>query len=199
VAQSWMSLPPSFELKSFDKTTGMVTISGQTQPESSEPQQVEIFINGEYKASVTADTTGSFSKDVALDEGENSINVRAIDRAGNIGDFTSSIKLNYKSDRLLSIVFRSSRILKSGSSLNPVKVVYYLSEPAKVTIRIYNLTGRIVRDWEEYLNPGDETEWVWWGENMYGQKVNNGVYILRITAKSSSRQETVTKLVGVLR
>ncbi len=193
-------LPPFFEMESFDRATGMVTISGITQPESSEPQQVQIFINGEYKESVTADTTGNFSKEVALKKGENSINVRAMDRAGNIGDFTSSsIKLNYKPDRLLSIIFRSSRILKSGSSLTPVKVVYYLSEPAKVTIRIYNLIGEIVKDWEEYLSLGDEKEWVWWGKNMYGEEVNNGVYILRVTAKSSSRQETVTKLVGVLR
>ena len=192
-------LPPSFKIKSFNKATGTITISGTTQPESSEPQQVQIFINGELKASVSADTTGNFSKEVALKKGKNSINVRAIDRAGNIGDFGSSIKLNYKPDHLLSIVFRSSRILKSGSSVTPVKLIYYLSEPAKVTIRIYNLTGEIVRDWEEYLNLGDEKEWIWWGENMYGDKVNNGVYILRVTAKSSRRQETVVKLVGVLR
>jgi len=191
--------PPQFELKSFDSTTGVLTLSGTTPPESSEPQWIQAFVNNSLKATTQTTTDRSFSIQLQLPGGENSIALRAQDRAGNIGEFTPSLKLICNPERLLVITFRSSRVLRESSKTSPVKLIYYLSEPAEVNIRIYNFLGEIVYDWQEEVNPGGEEEWSWWGENMFGQKVNNGVYIMTITAVSSNRKETVTKLVGILR
>ncbi|GAF94921.1 unnamed protein product [marine sediment metagenome] len=50
------------------------------------------------------------------------------------------------------------------------------------------------------MNPGEEPEWSWLGDNMYGETVNNGVYIIRVIADNGSgRKENATKLLGVLR
>jgi len=174
-------------------------LNGTTSPESSEPQWIEIFVNGVSKATAQAEEDGSFSIGAQLDPGENSITLSARDRAGNVGDFTAPLELIHNPDRLLAITFRSSRILMRGSELAPVKLTYYLTEAAEVSIRIYNLLGDVVYDWNQQVAQGSEEEWSWWGENMFGQQVNNGVYIMNIKAISSTRQERVTKLVGVLR
>ena len=50
------------------------------------------------------------------------------------------------------------------------------------------------------MSPGEEPEWSWSGDNMYGETVNNGVYILKVSADDGGgRRENVTKLLGVLR
>lgn len=190
---------PQFKLDSFDSTTQVVTLSGTTSPESSEPQWIQAFVNNSLKATTQANSDRSFTVQFQLEEGENIITLRPVDRAGNVGQFTSSLKLTYNSERLLVITFRSSRLLRETAGTSPVKLVYYLSESARVNIRIYNLLGEIVYQWEDEVSPGSEQEWSWWGENMYGKKVNNGIYIMVITATSSTREESVTKLVGVLR
>jgi len=160
---------------------------------------VEVFINDQSKGVTTADEAGDFEIEVALVSGNNAIQVRAIDRAGNEGEKSTSVNLEHQPEHLLAIVFRSSKVMKRGSGIVPVKVVYYLSRAARVKIRIYNLVGDLVFDWEEQVLPGEEEEWSWPGKNMYGETVNNGVYILRISAQASSESDTVTKLVGVLR
>ncbi|MCD6575231.1 hypothetical protein J7K97_06100, partial [Candidatus Aerophobetes bacterium] len=191
--------PPEFSIKSFNSTTGVLTLDGTTSPDSSEPQWVKVYVNGVSKVTTQADENGDFSVKVNLTPGENSIALMAKDRAGNEGEFTSALKLTYNPQHLLSVVFRSSKILRKGSGTHPVKLVYYLTEPSEVTIRIYNLLGEIVYDWKGQVVPESEEEWSWWGENMFGDEVNNGIYILRIKAVSSTRSEVITKLVGVLR
>ena len=191
--------PPEFNLQSFDSSTGNVTLSGTTQPDASDPQQIQVFVNGVSKAVIQAQSDGSFSIQVKLEKGTNSITLRAQDRAGNLSEFTDPLEVTCNPARLLAVTFRASKILRRGSGLSPVKLIYYLTEPARVSIRIYNLLGEIVYDWEKQVTPGSEEEWSWWGENMFGDEVNNGVYILRIQAVSSTRSEVVTKLVGILR
>ena len=190
---------PQFEFQSFDSTTGVLTLTGTTPPESSEPSFIQAFVNGKLKNEVQANDDRTFTIQIQLDRGKNSIALRTKDRAGNTGDFASKLNLTYNPEKLLVITFRSSRVLRESSGTSPVKLVYCLSEPARVEIRIYSLVGDIVYSWSRQVTPGDEEEWSWWGENMYGQRVNNGVYIMTITATSSSRKEQVIKLVGVLR
>ncbi|MCD6406614.1 Ig-like domain repeat protein [Candidatus Aerophobetes bacterium] len=191
--------PPDFSVQSFETGTGVVSLSGATLPESSEPQWVQVYINGVSKATCEAEEDRSFTVQVKLNPGKNSISLRAKDRAGNEGEFTSPLNITYNPQKLLSVILRSSRILRRGSELSPVKLVFYLTESARVNIKIYNLLGEIVYEWEGEIAPGSEEEWCWWGENMFGEKVNNGVYIMKVEVKSSTRKEVVTKLVGVLR
>ncbi len=192
---------PDFGITSFDPSSGMVNVSGITLSDSSDPQRVEIFLNGGSQGVVIADVAGNFSKhNLVLASGDNYITVQSTDRAGNKSDLSASLHQRYNSQNLLSIVIRSSHVVKSGSATIPVEIIYAVTEPAQVSIHIYNLLGEIVRDWSQWVNPGLEPEWSWSGDNMYGETVNNGVYIVKVVADNGSgRREDVTKLLGVLR
>ena len=192
---------PDFGGSSFNSSAGRVSISGSTRADASDPQEVEIFLDGYSRGTVTAYATGDFSKDnIGLISGDNFITVQSTDRAGNKSPLSQSLRLEYNPQRLLSFVVRSSRVVLSGSVTIPVKVIYSVTEPAEVIIHIYNLHGEIVKEWSEWVSPGEEPEWSWSGDNMYGETINNGVYILKVSADDGGgRRENVTKLLGVLR
>ncbi|MBA7643186.1 hypothetical protein ES703_50905 [subsurface metagenome] len=192
---------PDFGVSSFNSSTGRINLSGSTRADASDPQEVEIFLNGESQGTVTADGAGSFSKDnISLAAGDNFITVQSSDKAGNKSSLSGSLHLNYNPESLLSLVIRSSHVVRSGSATIPVSIIYSVTQPAQVTIHIYNLQGEIVKEWSEWVSPGEEPEWSWSGDNMYGEIVNNGVYILKVSADDGGgRRENVTKLLGVLR
>ncbi|MCK4618205.1 hypothetical protein KAT45_04790, partial [Candidatus Aerophobetes bacterium] len=196
------SSPKDIKITSFDSTTGLITISGTTVPdELSDPQEVEIFINDSSQGTATADANYEFSKSgIGLVRGSNYIAVQSMDKAGNKSALSKSLKLNYNPESLLSIVIRSPHVVRSGSSTEPVKIIYSVTQPAEITIQIFNLKGLIVKEWSGSASPGEKTEWNWYGKNMYEEVVNNGVYIFRIKAKAGSGEnDSSTKLVGVLR
>ncbi len=192
---------PDFGITSFAPSNGRVNVSGTTLSDSSDPQQVEIFLNGGSQGVVTADGAGNFSKDnLILANGDNYIAVQSTDRAGNKSELSASLHQRYNPQSLLSIVIRSSHVVKSGSATVPVTIIYSVTEPAQVSIYVYNLLGETVKEWSQWVNPGQEPEWSWLGDNMYGETVNNGVYIIKVIADNGSgRRENVTKLLGVLR
>jgi hypothetical protein len=192
---------PAFGITSFDASSGRISVSGKTWPDSSDPQQVEIFLNSTSQGVVTADGAGNFSMDnLVLASGDNYIAVQSTDRAGNKSELSGFSGQTYNSQNLLSIVIRSSHVVKSGSATIPVEIIYAVTEPAQVSIHVYNLLGETVKEWSQWVNPGEEPEWSWLGENMYGETVNNGIYIIKVIADNGSgRKENVTKLLGVLR
>jgi flagellar hook assembly protein FlgD len=196
------SPPKDIKIASFDSPTGSVTVSGTTVPdELSDPQWVEIFVNDSSKGAVTADANYEFVKSgIELIKGANYIAGQSTDKAGNKSEFSKSLKLNYNPESLLSIVFRSPHVVRSGSSTEPVKIIYSVTQPAEINIQIFNVRGEIVKEWSGSASPGEETKWNWYGRNMYEEEVNNGVYIFRIKAKAGSGEnDSSTKLVGVLR
>lgn len=192
---------PDFGITSFNASNGTISVSGKTWPDSSDPQQVEIFLNGGSQGVVTADAAGNFSKhNLVLASGDNYIAVQSTDRAGNKSELSGFSRQRYNSQNLLSIVIRSSHVVKSGSATIPVEIIYAVTEPAQVTIHIHNLLGETVKEWSQWVNPGEEPEWSWLGDNMYSETVNNGVYVIKVIADNGSgRRENVTKLLGVLR
>ncbi len=188
---------PNFNISSFDPIVGYITVSGTTVPdELSDPQEVEIFVNGSSQGTVAADANYRFVKsNMALTSGTNRIQVQSTDRAGNKSELSESLKLDYNPGGLT--VFRSAHVVKSGSSID---IIYSVAQPAEVTIRIFNLLGEIVKEWQGSVSSDIENRWTWYGRNMYEQEVNNGVYICRISATDSSgfSQEKI-KLLAVVR
>ncbi|MEA1965057.1 MAG: hypothetical protein U9O41_08050 [Candidatus Aerophobetes bacterium] len=92
----------------------------------------------------------------------------------------------------LSLNFVQSVARRDG----PAKIILRVSEPADITIYLFNLTGKIVYKWNDYVT--SEVEWLWTGVNMYGERVNNGTYICKITAKADGSTVNRTKILGVL-
>ncbi len=190
---------PGFGITSFDPAVGYITVSGTTVPdELSDPQEVEVFVNGASQGSVTADANYQFVKsNIALASGTNSVEVQSTDRAGNKSELSESLKLDYNPVGLLSAVFRSVHVVKSGSSID---IVYSVTQPAQITIQIFNLPGEIVKEWQGSVSSDIENRWTWHGRNMYEQEVNNGVYICKINAQASDgTSEQKIKLLAVAR
>ena len=186
-------LPPKLYVESFNPTTGMVELYGNTESYAS----VEVFVNGYSSGVAMADAGGNFNKGmVYLNKGVNSLEGQSTDRAGNKSNPSKPIKLEYNPDKLLSTIIRSNRILRGG---NPITIIYSLTESGEVILRIFNLKGKIVKEKKESVIGGEEKRWDWYGDNMINEEVNNGVYILKVIARAGDRQESVTKLVGVLR
>ncbi len=190
---------PSFGITSFDPAVGQITVSGTTVPdELSDPQQVEIFLNGASQGTVTADANHQFVKsNIALASGTNSVEVQSTDRAGNKSELSESLKLDYNPAGLLSAVFRSLHVVQSGSSID---IIYSVTQPAQITIQVFNLPGEIVKEWQGSVSSDIENRWTWHGRNMYEQEVNNGVYICKINAQGSDgTSEQKIKLLAVVR
>ncbi|MEA1965489.1 MAG: hypothetical protein U9O41_10280, partial [Candidatus Aerophobetes bacterium] len=81
-----------------------------------------------------------------------------------------------------------------------ITICYSLTQPAEVRINIFNLNGELIKEQRSYVSSmGEEICWSWYGKNMYNEELNNGIYILKVTAKASGKEDSVTKLVGVLR
>lgn len=116
--------------------------------------------------------------------------VRAEDIASNESGNSSEASAAVTT-QLLSLGFQKPFVVRSG----PAKVIIRVSESTNVSIRIFNLNSLIVYEWNSYFSSSEEKEWAWNGVNMYGEEVNNGVYIWRIEAGD----EEITKIVGVLR
>ncbi len=188
---------PSFGITSFDPTVGRVTVSGTTVPdELSDPQTVEIFVNGISQGTVAADANYQFvGRYIPLASGTNRIQAQSMDKAGNKSEMSESLNIDWNPQGLT--VFRSVHVVKSGSSID---IIYSVAQPAQITIRIFNLLGEIVKEWQGSVSANTENQWTWHGRNMYEQEVNNGVYICTISAThSSGSSEEITKLLAVVR
>jgi hypothetical protein len=87
-----------------------VTVSGTTNDATSSNVTVKITVNGTDQGSVTVATNGSFSKEVTLAEGSNTIVVTATDAAGKASSVTRKVSLD-----------TSAPVIQSASvSPNPV-------------------------------------------------------------------------------
>jgi len=117
--------------------------------------------------------------------------VKAVDRTGDESDPSNEVSVKVGKDMLLYKF--ESKVVRQGS---PLEIVLSVKESVNVNIKILNLNGEIVKEDVIFPPPQVETSWTWNGENMHGQKVNNGVYILLIEVGEGGQIEK--KIVGVL-
>jgi len=66
-------------------------------------------------------------------------------------------------------------------------IVYYSSSSGQTTIKIFTITGRLVRTLTDAATP-DSNEVTWDGKNGRGQIVRNGVYVAVILPPGGSKQ-----------
>ncbi|HDT12598.1 MAG TPA: T9SS type A sorting domain-containing protein [Candidatus Marinimicrobia bacterium] len=66
---------------------------------------------------------------------------------------------------------------------NPVtNISFDLPVQSKVSLAVYDITGRMVREWEFSDREAGRHEILWNGTNNFGQQISTGVYILRMKA-----------------
>jgi peptidase C25-like protein/flagellar hook capping protein FlgD len=79
----------------------------------------------------------------------------------------------------------------------PTKLLFSLNRSAEVTIRVYSVSGRLVRKADFGAQAGPNA-FSWDGRDEAGDAVANGVYLVRVVAQRSGSEETARILERVV-
>ncbi len=83
-----------------------------------------------------------------------------------------------------SAATRTNLLKNYPNPFNPATTIsFYAPEAVKATLRIYNVTGRLVKDFDLYAGPGLNSI-VWDGTDSQGNRVASGTYFYRLQAGS---------------
>ena len=159
-------------------------------------------------------TKVDFLRIFRLDEEKNRWNlVRGsnVDRENNsvwvmLGSFSVYSVFAYaEPDEVLSNVYNFPNPF---SPQQKTAICYILTEDCKVTVRIFNLFGDLVKkmEFEKGADPGGKGQTggydnriSWDGRNDYGMKVANGLYICEVRAENGNGTHRKVRKIGVLK
>ena len=106
--------------------------------------------------------------------------------------FRAADNLNNRSRREISLTLTTAEGFVLGPVLsypNPFRestvIIYELSQPAEVTVRLYTSAGRLIRVLHESGSEGMNSTLLWDGRDETGDPVANGVYFVRLEARES--------------
>jgi hypothetical protein len=127
-----------------------------------------------------------------LDTGTYTLHVRAVDKAGNLGEL-AHFKIGVTAELSQANTYNYPNPSRDGKTT----IRFTLLEPVQVVLRIYDETGHLV--WSRDLSPGQTIAGVnnvaWDGRNDAGQAVGNGGYILQVQGVG----KTITKKIAIVR
>jgi hypothetical protein len=127
-----------------------------------------------------------------LDTGNYFLHVRAMDKAGNMGD-PSTFRIGVTAQMSAANTYN----WPNPSTTGHTNIRFALMAPSSVQIRIYDEFSALV--WSRDLSPAETVAGVnsveWDGHNDRGQQVGNGGYILQV----SDGRQTVTKKIAIVR
>ena len=142
--------------------------------------------------SETASQT-SFLLSSELADGNHAVRVEASDRLGN-GPTSSSISFVVTSDLLIA-----SPLVFPSPVHRDAHFTYLLSQPARVSIRIYSVAGRLVRRIEGAPGSPGYNQVSWDGLDQDGNPLGNGTYLFVISAQGNGQSATARERLIVLR
>jgi len=93
-----------------------------------------------------------------------------------------------KVSRLLDLPTKVALYQNFPNPFNPSTIIRYdIAEPGMVNLRIYDVTGALVRVLETRLRDRGRYQIGWNGENNRGEQISSGVYFYRLTAPGYSQ------------
>jgi hypothetical protein len=131
-----------------------------------------------------------------LIEGEHTVTMKAWDNFNNFSTATITFEVVGEGQ-----LIRGNEVLNYPNPFDPdsedTQFYYELGRPARVTIKIYTVAGRLIRTLpEEEVMQGHNASHVWNGEDQDGDQVANGVYLYKLVAHAEGkRAETYGKVV----
>lgn len=85
-----------------------------------------------------------------------------------------------------------------GGSPNPflagTRIGFHLVEPSRITVRVHDVTGRLVRAVDAGWQPAGEHTFEWDGKDGQGNRVASGVYYLSVDTERGSFSTKVVKI-----
>ncbi|MBC8184732.1 T9SS type A sorting domain-containing protein [candidate division KSB1 bacterium] len=131
-----------------------------------------------------------------LNDGEYNLKVEVVE---------TSLTANNVSENLSFVISNTLKFKKVVNFPNPMqddtKFTYILmnDDPPDVSIKIYTVAGRLIRVIDSASNQIGYNETYWDGTDEFGDKIANGVYFYKITAKAGSEKIEVIERLVVMR
>lgn len=138
-------------------------------------------LTSNFQYDLNSYSQGSLTQKINLKEGDHTLKIKAWDNANN------STRANFQV-KVISLTKELS-ISQVMNYPNPfsrfTQFTYELSVPAeRVEIKIFTLSGRLIRTMSGTGSAGFNSGVVWDGRDQDGDKVANGVYIYKVVAKT---------------
>jgi hypothetical protein len=112
-------------------------------------------------------------------------------------------RFDFDNDKILSaVVISPNPFSPNGDGLyEETHVSFYLKKPANVLIEIYDLSGHMVRRFDQayYEEVGRTEGAVWDGKDENGRVVPYGIYVMRFEARDQERAERFNEAVVVIK
>jgi flagellar hook assembly protein FlgD len=145
---------------------------------------VFVYLNGEMEGGLVCSAAGTFSIDVMLAEGTNTIYAVARDKAGNTSPPSETLTITYTKVVGISV----------PEVFNPESIMdITLAQPADlITLRVYSLEGAYVATLSK-RSPDLVDEMTWDLRDSQGEHVKNGAYLMVFEIDYSSGDRTVEK------
>jgi FlgD Ig-like domain len=68
---------------------------------------------------------------------------------------------------------------------NPSTTIRYsISSPEKISVKIYNISGQLIKEIVNEHSQAGEYDVIWDGKNNFGQKVSSGTYFYQLTSRN---------------
>lgn len=120
------TVPPTLNITS--PTDGLITatsslnVSGKTNDATSSPVTVKIKLNGKDQGSITVGSDGSFSKNITLADGGNTIEITATDAAGKSSSVTRTVKLDTSVPKVVSATITPNPVDAGATMIISVEI-----------------------------------------------------------------------------
>jgi hypothetical protein len=154
-------------------------------------------LDGEERVNLEEDfsyLTNSFTQGVVrrvlpLSEGDHTIRVKAFDNVGNRGEET--IRVTVVVEGTVFGIVDDRVAVYPNPFLKETDIVYRLTHPAEVTLKIFTINGRRIYESHFYGSNGDNSIH-WLARDQKGQKLANGTYLYKLEARFTDEGRTAT-------
>jgi len=127
------------------------------------------------------------------------VKVVAYDSSGNPGEGVSATAFSILSEQVgaevVPVAARFELMQNVPNPFNPLtNIEFSLAQPARVTVRIYDMTGSIVKTLVDETRPAGRHTAVWRGEDEHGTPVASGVYAYVLEAGGEKQMRKLVLL-----
>jgi len=134
-----------------------------------------------------------------LEEGPHMVAIKAWDNLNNFSSASMAFEVAKE-----GVLIRGNEVLNYPNPFDPsseeTQFYYELGRPARVTVKVYTVAGRLIRTMpEEEAMQGYNQSHAWDGKDQDGDWVANGVYLYKLVAHAEGKRAEVYGKVVVMR
>jgi len=174
-------IPPSGEITLFIKDSSGIDLREKYNLQAIINNRNPLFLADKFSYITGSSTTGAVSFDYEAPGNSDSIEFKVLakDNAGNVATNTE-ISLKIGEENLLWNVRNYPNPMKDKTV-----IVYHISEELPVTIKIFTIAGRLVKELSLGIARYGANYVEWDGKDRKGRKVSNGIYYYAVKAGDS--------------